>query len=82
MFVAVKREDRVVVGITICDTYGDMTEKDLSLPDNIPFWKVKGEKNCYVCTDDINYSSDLLRYNDYVFKGVTDGKRRHGKRSS
>ena len=74
MIIAVKKEDEIAVGISICDCSADMSEKDLSLADNLPFWKVKGEKDCYVCTDDLTYATDLLRYNDYVFKGISDGK--------
>ena len=74
MVVAIKKEDRVVVGLCVTDCLIDMTAKDLSLEENIPFWKVKGEKDCYVCLEDTTLSSDLLRYNDNVFKGVTDGK--------
>ena len=74
MIVAIKKEDRVVVGMSICDGSVDMSSKDLALADNLPFWKVKGEKDCYVFTEDLTYSSDLLRYNDYVFKGITDGR--------
>ena len=74
MIVAIKKEDRVVVGMSICDGSVDMSSKDLALADNLPFWKVQGEKDCYVFTEDLTYSSDLLRYNDYVFKGITDGR--------
>ena len=74
MILAVKKENEIAVGISICDCSVDMTEKDLSLADNLPFWKVKGEKDCYVCTEDLTYATDLLRYNDYVFSGITDGK--------
>ena len=73
MIVAIKKEDRVVVGMSICDGSVDMSAKDLALADNLPFWKVKGEKDCYVFATYLVYSADLLRYNDYVFKGITDG---------
>ena len=42
MIIAVKKEDEIAVGISICDGSVNMTEKDLSLADNLPFWKVKG----------------------------------------
>ena len=74
MIIAIKKEDNISVGISICDCSADMTEKDLALADNLPFWKVKGEKDCYVCTDVLNYATDILRYNDYVFRGISDGK--------
>ena len=74
MIIAIKRDGKVVVGISICDCSIDMTESDLALADNLPFLKVKGEKDCYVCTEDLTYSTDLLRYNDYVFKGISDGR--------
>ena len=74
MIVAVKKEDRVVVGISISDSFVEMAEKDLVLTENLPFWKVDKEKDCYVCTEDLCYSTDLLRYNSHIFKGITDGK--------
>lgn len=45
MVVAIKKDDKISVGITVCDSLVDMTEKDLSLMENIPFWKVKGTKD-------------------------------------
>ena len=73
MVIARKDGDRIVVGSTVADSLIDMTERDLSLLENIPFWKVKGEKNCYVFAEDLTFASDLLRFNDYVFKNITDG---------
>ena len=73
MIIARKSNDEIMVGLTVGDSLIDMTEKDLSLKENIPFWKVKGVKNCYVFAEALNYSTDLLRYNDYIFKDVTDG---------
>lgn len=73
MVVAVKKNDRIGVGITVCDSLVDMTNKDLSLEENIPFWKVKGNKDCYVFAEDLTLATDLLRVNDYIFKDVTDG---------
>ena len=74
MIVAIKEEDKVVLGVGITDGSVDMTETDLALDENQPFWKVKGEKDCYVCTEDLTYATELLRYSDYVFRGITDGK--------
>ena len=74
MIIAVKKDDEIAVAISICDCSINMSEKDLALADNLPFWKVKGEKDCYVGTDDLSYSTDLLRFNDSVFKGIHDGK--------
>lgn len=73
MLIARKDGDRIVVGLTVADSFIDMTERDLSILENIPFWKVKGEKNCYVFAEDLTFATDLLRFNDYVFKNVTDG---------
>ena len=74
MIIAIKKDNEITVGHSICDSSANMTEKDLSLSDNLPFWKVKGEKDCYVVTDDVNRASDILMFNDYVFRGITDGK--------
>ena len=74
MIIAIKREDNIHVGITTSDGYVDMTDKDLMNAENIPFWKVKGMKDCYVFVEESGRSTDLLRYNDDIFKGITDGK--------
>lgn len=73
MIIARKDSDRIVVGSTIADSLIDMTERDLSLSENVPFWKVKGEKNCYVFAEDLTFATDLLRFNDYIFRNITDG---------
>ena len=73
MVIARKDGDRIVVGLTVADILIDMSERDLSLLENIPFWKVKGEKNCYVFAEDLTFATDLLRFNDYIFKNITDG---------
>ena len=73
MVVAVKRDEKIVVGITMCDSFVDMSEKDLTIMENIPFWKVKGPKDCYVFAEDLTYAVDLLRYNDSIFQNITDG---------
>ena len=73
MIIARKSGDRIVVGASVADSLVDMTERDLSLAENIPFWKVKGNNNCYVFAEDLTLATDLLRYNDYIFKNVSDG---------
>ena len=72
MVIAVKKEDRVVVGVTAADGLANMTKRDLALEENLPFWKVKGVKDCYAFSEDMNYATDLLRYNDGIFKNFTD----------
>ena len=74
MVVALKNEDRILVGISICDSVIDMSENDLSLTENVTFWKVRGTKDCYVFVDGECISSDVLHYNDYIFKDITDCK--------
>ena len=73
MVVAVKKEDGIVVGISARDGLGDMTTRDYTLEENLPFWKVKGVKDCYVFADTSNFAVELLRYNDAIFKDVSDG---------
>ena len=73
MIVARKKDDRIMVGLSITDSWTEMTERDLALEENIPFWKVRGEKDCYVFAEDLIFATDLLRYNDYIFKNITDG---------
>ena len=52
MIVARKKDDRIMVGLSITDSWTEMTERDLVLEENIPFWKVRGEKDCYVFAED------------------------------
>lgn len=73
MILARKSGDRIAVGLSLADSLVDMMERDLSLAENIPFWKVKGNKNCYIFAEDLTFATDLLRYNNYIFKNVTDG---------
>ncbi|MBE5731839.1 MAG: hypothetical protein E7353_02285 [Clostridiales bacterium] len=72
MVTAIKRDNNFIIGITSMDEFVDMTEKDKALLENLAFWKVKGVKNCYVFGNSIDFSIELLRHNDYIFKGVTD----------
>ena len=73
MLVAAKKDDKIMVGVSVCDSLIDMTEKDLSLIENLPFWKVNGTNDCYVFADERNFAVELLRYNDHIFKNITDG---------
>ena len=70
MLIALKKDDEIVVASTIAGSFVDTSKKDLALADNIPFWKVKGVKDCYVFAEDLTFTTDLLRYNDYVFKAT------------
>lgn len=74
MLVAVKKENEVQVGVSVRDSLVDMTDRDVSLLENIPFWKVKGGKDCYVFAEDLTYAVDLLKNSDYVFKNLTDAR--------
>ena len=72
MIVAVKKNNNIVVGISTTDTYDGQTERDMLLQDNVPFWKVSGTDDCFVFADAPSYTTDVLRYNDDVFKGISD----------
>ena len=74
MLLAVKRDNEIQVGLSVRDSLVDMTERDVSLLENIPFWKVKGVKDCYVFAEDLTYAVDLLKHSDYVFKNLTDAQ--------
>ena len=73
MVVALKKDGKITVGITVCDDFVDMSVTDLALEENLPFWKVKGTKDCYVFSEDLTFAADLLRYHDFIFKDITDG---------
>ena len=74
MIIALKRQGKLFVAAGICDCTCNMTDKDLSLSENIPFWKINGVKDCYIGVRGISYATDLLRYSQYIFKGITDVK--------
>ena len=74
MLIAIKDKDRIVAGLTMANMYVETTENDILLDDNIPFFKVRGNKNCYVLISSACFAADLLRYNDFIFKDVTDGE--------
>lgn len=67
MFVAVKDNDRFLIGCTIRDTLDCMEYSDLVLEDNMPVWKVKGKKNVVVACGEIDFASTLLKYNKRLF---------------
>jgi hypothetical protein len=73
MVIALKQDGQIAVGITVSDSFIDMAEQDLALRENLPFWKVNGTKDCYVFAEDVSLSTDLLRYNSWIFKDITDG---------
>ena len=72
MILATKKDNTIFVGISICDCCINMSNKDLSLKDNLPFWKVKGEKDCYVGTQKLTFATDLIKYSDNLFKNILD----------
>lgn len=74
MVIAKRQDDKIVVGISDRDSLIEMCENDYYLEENLPFWKVNGEKDCFVCSSKVCFSTNLLRYNDKIFKGITDGK--------
>lgn len=69
-----KTNEGAVLGFCTRDSLIDMTERDLTLEDNVPLWKVRGEKDLYLCTGDLCFASDILRYSDSIFKGITDAQ--------
>ena len=73
MVIALKTEDRVIVATTIADVVDDIDTCDKSIQENLPYWKVRGTKDCFVFVDQLKYASDVLRFNDYIFKNITDG---------
>jgi hypothetical protein len=73
MVVARKKDGRIVVGVTVADTLKNICADDLLHTDNLPFWKVKGVKDCYVFISESTFSTDLIRYNHQIFKNFTDG---------
>ena len=69
-----KTEEGAVLGFCTRDSLIDMTAGDLTLEENVPLWKVRGEKDLYVCTGDLTFASDVLRYDHSIFKGITDAE--------
>lgn len=74
MIIALKEDNRVVLGMSCYDTLAQMSPKDLALAENQPVWKLKTVKNCYVGIKDNHYAGEILRCNEQIFKGLTDAK--------
>ena len=74
MIVAVKKENTFAVGVSISDSSIYMTERDLSLRSNLPFWKIKKVKGMYIGTKTLSFTTDLLRYNEQIFIDAIDTK--------
>ncbi len=45
---------------------------DGALEDNIPFWKVVGREDVYVCATEVNHATDILRYRKDLFEKEID----------
>lgn len=73
MVIALKTKDRVIVATTIVDSIDDISTCDKSIQENLPYWKVRGTKDCFVFVDELKYSADVLRFHDFIFKNITDG---------
>ena len=61
MIIAIKREDGVTLGVSCKDSCCDMLDKDYTLLDNLPAWKVKGNTGCYAATGELDFSGQLIR---------------------
>ena len=72
MILALKDNEKITVGVSSADFLVNMSTRDLALKENLPFWKVKGVKDCYVCLEDLTYDVGLFQYNDSLFVDVTD----------
>ena len=72
MIIALKRKKKTVVAVSVVDQSSAMTDRDLMLPENLPFWQIKGVDNCYAGARKIGFAVDLLRYHDEIFEGITD----------
>lgn len=73
MVIALKDKDKVVVLSTIADVVEDISTYDMALVENVPGWKVRGTKDCFVFADSVKYAVDLLRCHNGIFKNITDG---------
>ncbi len=67
MFVAVKNDDRFLIGCSVRDRNINVDESDLLLEDNIPVWKVRGKKGVLVACGECGFAATLLKYNDRLF---------------
>ena len=74
MLIAIKKDDTIAVGASCADIYTDFTSQTCILDENVPFWKVRGEKDCYIASSSLEFAVDLMRYNNNIFKGITDAK--------
>ncbi|MBQ0099360.1 MAG: hypothetical protein KBS91_02295 [Firmicutes bacterium] len=59
MYIAVKEKDNVYIGTSILENNVDSDDSDMVLEDNVPLFKVKGQKNTYVCVAETSLAADL-----------------------
>ena len=74
MIIAIKEQDGFKIGLSVADMNANMDDHDLTLPDNVPFWKVKGETGCYVGLSKGDFAADVLRACPELFRGLKDMK--------
>ena len=72
MLIAIKDNGTVYLAQSISDGMDDTDKFDLILDDNIPFWKVFGNKHCYAACRSALFGANVLRYEPGLFKGVNN----------
>lgn len=71
MYVAIKEQDKIHVGISYQKWMHDMSEQDALLSENVPMWKISGHKGWYVVCSRVNRVADILRYKKIFEKEIT-----------
>ena len=73
MLIAKKTDKGFLVGYSGTNSYVDMVDEDILLPENQAFWKVGGTDDVYLFASGASRGFDVLKYNDELFKRTKNG---------
>ena len=72
MLIAVKQNNHVAVALSDAGITLKLSQKDGALYENVPYFKVKSNKDCYVFVDNLSVAYDILKAHEFIFCNVTD----------
>jgi len=67
MYIAIKDKDSVKIGITMADDNIGTHPHDYTLEDNLPIWKIRGQKGCMVAVSSTCFAANILKINNSLF---------------
>ena len=73
MVIAKKTDKGFLVGYSGTNSYMDMIDEDILLPENQAFWQVRDTDDVYLFATGASRGFDVLKYNDELFKRTKNG---------